>query len=164
MQRRRDLGGVFCSGTRLAPVILQRQWRRFPMAMLMVQSRASCRWCSFSGETCGGRRRREEDLVRKTEQQWWGWWRCNRGCLRHCGTRWFDVALAPGLVAFLGSCVEEKKPVHDLGLRKEDKQCRVREFGTLNKVYGLDSINNQGIKSYRPRSYSTRGQSLYYQW
>jgi len=43
---------------------------------------------------------------------------------------------------------------------------RVREFGTrtLNKVYGLGSINDRGIKSYRPRSYSTRGQSLRCQW
>jgi len=62
------------------------------------------------------------------------------------------------------SCAEEKKPVRDLGLRREDEQCMVREFRTLNKVYGLSSINNRGIKSYRPRSYSTLGQSLCCQW
>jgi len=68
MQRRQNSGGVFCNGTRLVVVILQRQRRRFPMAVLIVQSRASRRWCSFSGATHGGRRRREADLVRKTEQ------------------------------------------------------------------------------------------------
>jgi len=39
-----------------------------------------------------------------------------------CGTRWSNVAFAPGLVAFWGSCAKEKKPVHDLGSRKEDEQ------------------------------------------
>jgi len=57
-------------------------------------------------------------------------------------TRWCDVALALGLVAFWGSCAEEKKLVHNLGSRREDEQCMVRKFGTLNKVYGLGSINN----------------------
>jgi len=74
--------GFFCSGTRLVVVILQWQWQRFPMAVSMMQSRASRRWCSFSSVARGGCRRRKADLVRKTEQQWWGWWRCNRSCLR----------------------------------------------------------------------------------
>ena len=35
----------------------------------------------------------------------------------------------------------------------EDEQCWIREFGTLNKGYGIGSINNRGIKWNRPRSY-----------
>jgi len=50
-----------------------------------------------------------------------------------------------------------------VGVEKMNR-CKVCEFGTLNKVYGLGSINDWGIKSYRLRSYSTRGQSLRCQW
>jgi len=50
-----------------------------------------------------------------------------------------------------------------VGVEKMNR-CRVHEFGTLNKVYGLGSTNDRGIKSYRPRSYSNRGQSLCCQW
>ena len=37
-------------------------------------------------------------------------------------------------------------------------------FGTLNKRYGLSSVNTRGIKCYRPRSFATRGQIIYCQW
>jgi len=35
-------------------------------------------------------------------------------------------------------------------------------FGNLNKRYDLSSINTRGIKCYRPRSFSTRGQIICY--
>jgi len=38
----------------------------------------------------------------------------------------------------------------------------IREFGDLNKVYVLGSINNWGLKLIWPWSYSTQGQKLYW--
>jgi len=38
---------------------------------------------------------------------------------------------------------------------------RSHEFGNLNRAYGLGSINNWGLNSILPWSYSTRGQRLY---
>jgi len=71
------------------------------------------------------------------EEQWWLWWTMAQWC---DGVLW-----------------SSRREGQQLRVWDEDEQCWICEFGTLNKGYGLGSINNRGIKWNRPRSYSTRG-------
>jgi len=56
------------------------------------------------------------------EEQWWLWWTV----VQWCDGVWWS----------------SRREGQQLRVWDEDEQCWIREFGTLNKGYGLGSINN----------------------